>query len=158
MVALRPVRSALCAVLLLYAGLFFGGCVERKLLIRSEPPGGVVLLDNKVVGITPTSVPFTFYGTRRVEVRWDPYLESMSRFKTVEETRTLYPPWYQVFPLDFLTEFVWPFTVVDERVFQFALQPEPAQSPEQEERHLDQLLRRADSMRVNALRDDEEDP
>lgn len=44
------------------------GCVERSLLIRTDPPGAVVLLDAKKVGETPVEVPFVYGGTHEIVV------------------------------------------------------------------------------------------
>jgi len=50
--------------------LAFGaaGCVDRTLLIRSEPEGADVVLDAKYVGVTPVTVPFTYGGTHEIVV------------------------------------------------------------------------------------------
>ena len=40
------------------------GCVYRRLIVRSDPPGARVLIDGQEVGYTPTGIPFTYYGTR----------------------------------------------------------------------------------------------
>ncbi len=92
-----------------------GGCVERKLTIKSDPPGGKVWLDGEEVGETPVTVPFTYYGTRQVVVEKDLY-------RTVKITVPIGAPAYQIFPLDFFTEVVLPFKIVDQRVVQVGLE------------------------------------
>jgi hypothetical protein len=153
-VSSRLIATGLLVVLA--AGL--PACVERKILVRSEPPGGVVLLDNKVVGVTPITLPFTFYGARKVEVRWDPFLPpEVPPFERAEETRYLDPPWYQLFPLDFVFEHLWPFTITDERPFDFRLALRgDAEGPEAEQ-GVEGVLRRAESTRAEALSDDDEE-
>jgi len=161
------------SLLFLGIGLFLVGClvsclvscVERKLVIRSEPPGGVVVLDNKIIGVTPVTVPFTFYGCRQVEVRWDPFLAEMDPFPTAKEVRHLYPPWYQYVPLDFLVEILWPFTITDERFFDFDLYPRQeegakpsAGKSEGSVDPVDAVIRRAEATRARALVDKEEGP
>ena len=149
---------------LLFLGivLCIWGCVERKLVIRSNPPGAVVVLDNKIVGVTPLTVPFTFYGSRQVEVRWDPFLEELDPFPSAKEVRYIYPPWYQYVPLDFLAEILWPFTITDERFFDFDLYPDPAEGAEaptgKSVDPVDAVIRRAEATRARALVDDEEGP
>ncbi|MBN2490490.1 MAG: hypothetical protein JXQ29_06550 [Planctomycetes bacterium] len=148
----KPIAVALLIALL-------PGCVERKILVRSEPPGGVVLLDNKVVGVTPMTADFSFYGTRKVEVRWDPFLPpEVPPFVTAAETRCLYPPWYQLFPLDLVFEYVWPFTITDERVFDFQLALRGEVDAARADEQLEQVLKRAEATRLEALSEDEETP
>ena len=91
------------------------GCVERKLTIRSDPPGGKVWLDGVEVGETPVTVPFTFYGTREVVVEKDLY-------RTVKLVVPVGAPAYQIFPLDFFTEVVLPVNIVDQRVVHVGLE------------------------------------
>jgi hypothetical protein len=155
----RVVSSRLFAtsLLLLWAGVMHLGCVERKLLIRSDPPGGVALVDNRIVGVTPVTVPFTFYGARKVEVRWDTFLEDVPRFEPAEETRYVNPPWYQIFPIDFIFEFVWPFTISDERVFSFKLKRLAELDPDTADERESRIINRAETMRAKALRRDSEE-
>lgn len=108
-------RAALAAALLAVAAE--SGCVHRRVTIRSDPPGALVLLDGDEVGYTPVSVDFTYYGTREIMLIKDGY-----------ETLTLYqeipPPWYQVPPLDFISDNLLPFRVSDRREFSYRLQPQ----------------------------------
>ena len=153
--AMRGVRRLLLLALLIPLSVP-PGCVERKLLIRTEPPGAVVLLDNKVVGTSPLEESFTFYGARKVEARWDPFLSTTERFRTAGETRYLNAPWYQWFGLDLFFEFIWPFTITDERVFEFKLEPLEVEDDATTDLRMDTLIRRAESMRAKTLRDREE--
>ena len=41
------------------------GCVERRLTIRSNPPGALVYVDDYTIGVTPVSTSFIYYGTRK---------------------------------------------------------------------------------------------
>lgn len=159
----RSGRTRWIGQILLYLGigLFLVGCVERKLVIRSEPPGGVVVLDNKIVGVTPMTVPFTFYGSRQVEVRWDPFLVEIDPFPPAKEVRYIYPPWYQYVPLDFLVEILWPFTITDERFFDFDLHEVSKRSAGKSGTTgdpVDAVIRRAEATRARALVDEEEGP
>jgi hypothetical protein len=105
-------KPCLIAVLLVVLCI---GCVERKLTIKSDPPGGKVWLDGEEVGETPVSVPFTYYGTRQVVVEKDLY-------RTVKVVVPIGAPAYQIFPLDFFTELILPFKFVDQRVVQVGLE------------------------------------
>jgi PEGA domain len=87
------------------------GCVERKLLVRSDPPGARVYLDGRFRGTTGAgagelSVPFEFYGSRRLVLRAEGYVPHSGRVE-------LAPPWWQWFPLDLFVDVLWPGTVED---------------------------------------------
>jgi len=111
---MAPARAAtLLAAAALAAG---SGCVERRLFIRSDPPGARVFVDGEVRGEAPVRVPFMFYGTREVVVRAPRH----------EPARILYParaPWYEWPPFDFFSDLIVPFTIVDEHVIDFRLEP-----------------------------------
>ena len=102
------------------------GCVERKLLIRSDPEGAVVLLDEDRIGETPVEVPFVYYGTRRIAV-------SKKGHRPVFRTIELHPPWYQYFPLDFFFEVIFPFTMTDTQLVDLELRPHVPGSLTEEE-------------------------
>ena len=58
----HPIRCAtVLAVLVCLAAL---GCVQRRMTIRSNPPGALVYVDDYQVGTTPVSTDFGYYGTR----------------------------------------------------------------------------------------------
>ena len=107
-------RAALVAVLLA-AGLLTG-CVQRRMTIRSNPPGALVYVDDYQVGTTPVSTDFVYYGTRKIRLIKDGY-------ETLTVRQPFPVPWYQVFPLDFVTETVWPWEIRDERVVDLAMVP-----------------------------------
>ena len=48
------------------------GCVQRRLTIRSSPPGAVVYVGNQEIGTTPISHDFIYYGSREPQAgqRW----------------------------------------------------------------------------------------
>lgn len=107
-------RAALVAVLLA-AGLLTG-CVQRRMTIRSNPPGALVYVDDYQVGTTPVSTDFVYYGTRKIRLIKDGY-------ETLTVRQPFPVPWYQVFPLDFVAETVWPWEIRDERVVDLAMVP-----------------------------------
>ena len=49
------------------------GCVRRTLMVRTEPEGARVFLNDYEVGTSPVSVDFTWYGDYDVIVRKDGY-------------------------------------------------------------------------------------
>jgi hypothetical protein len=68
---LKPAGSVSRALRILAAAAvlpFGAGCVERTMLIRTEPPGAEVLVDARRVGRTPVEVPFTYGGTHEILV------------------------------------------------------------------------------------------
>ena len=90
------------------------GCVERYLNIRSDPPGATIYVNGAEVGEAPVQHPFVWYGTYDIQARRDGH-ESVRREHAVS------PPWYQVFPLDFFAELLWPFTLTDEHEIEVVL-------------------------------------
>lgn len=120
------------------AALLLSGCVERLVAVRSEPPGATVTIDQEKVGETPCEAPYTWYGKRELVVE-------LKGFRPVRETIVLNPPWWQFFPLDFLTDVLVPFTLRDRVEYSFTLQPAPVSADEIEE-----VRRRAAELREKA--------
>ncbi len=126
-------RIALFAVVLALTAL--GGCVERRMTVRTNPPGAQLYVDDYEIGTTPCSVDFTYYGTRKIRLVKDGY-------ETAVIKQPVPAPWYQYFPIDFVTENLVPGHIRDERVVTYQMQP-AAQIP------TDQLVSRADALRQN---------
>ncbi len=120
-----PHRPSRLILLVALVSLLCGtGCVRRRLTIRSNPPGARVFIDRQEIGVTPVSTAFTYYGTRTIELTKDGY-ESL----TVQQTFSA--PWYEITPLDFVSENLSPAEHRDERVVEFQLIPQqvlPAQT------------------------------
>lgn len=91
------------------------GCVFRRMTIRSDPPGALVFVDDEPVGYTPTSVDFTYYGTREIRLVKDGY-ETMTVLQDVPA------PWYQVPPIDFFADNLLPVQVTNRHEFFYALE------------------------------------
>src|SRR5262245_56446551 len=86
-------RSASAAALALCAAAS-GGCVERKMMIRSDPPGAAITLDGADTElVTPAEIPFDFGGTRAVML-------TAPGKKVLETTLSVEDPWFTYFPLD----------------------------------------------------------
>ena len=64
-------------------------------------------------------------------------------FRTEKVLRTISPPWYQLPPLDFFSETLWPWEVRDERIVDITLVPEQPLTGET-------LMARADNFRLQA--------
>lgn len=100
-----------------FACAMLSGCVQRRMTIRSNPPGALVYVDNYEIGRTPVSTDFIYYGTRRIRLEADGY-------QTYTAEQHFWPPWYEVPPLDFVSENLWPWEIRDERVVDFTLTPQ----------------------------------
>lgn len=109
---LRPLAVA-CATLAL---LCASGCVQRRITIRSNPPGALVYIDTYEIGKTPCSVGYIYYGTRQIKLVKDGY-------ETLTLMQWIPPPWYQIPPLDFVAENVVPAEIRDERTYTYQLVP-----------------------------------
>lgn len=141
--------ACLASGILLASVLALTGCVERKLVIRSEPEGALVYLDEEFRGVTPLEIPFTYYSDPQVEIRKAGF----------EPQRFLYEmraPFYQWVPLDLFFEVFFPFTIVDERKIDRTLRPaEPVLYAD--EATQEALLERAQQTR-EMLEDPDVDP
>ena len=115
------------------ASLCLQGCLHRRVTIDSDPPGAQVLLDGEDQGITPLAFDIDYYGTREITLVKDGF-----------ETRTIMQkirtPWYQIFPLDFITDNFLPFRMTNRHSFLYRMQPQ-VHVPEKD------LLNRANSLR-----------
>lgn len=120
--ALLHRRGWLLAVAILIAG---SGCVERRMVIITEPYGAIVYDEkNQPIGAGPVDKPFTYYGKYRFRIAKDGY-------ETVVVEQRVRAPWYELPGLDFFAENVIPWTIRDVRVFRYALPPAQIRSPEQ---------------------------
>ena len=123
----RWLRVALSSVALLVAATALTGCVERYLLVRSDPPGATVFVDGELAGNAPVAHPFTFYGRTEIVARHPGHLST----RTVETV------------LPVCAEYLGPWTLRDERVGDVTLSPAP--------RDLDSATRAAAADRARAL-------
>ncbi len=128
----RAVRA--CAVAATLLALAASGCVERRLIIRTNPPGAAVFVDdNEIPGLTPVAISPIYYGYRKIRLIKDGY-ETLTLIQSVPA------PWYEVPPLDFFSENLIPGKIRDQRTFDYQLYPQ-AVVPK------DELLGRAENLR-----------
>jgi hypothetical protein len=132
-------RRALFATALALAALSQTGCVERILAIQSDPPGAAAYLDGEKVGTTPCEVAYTWYGTRVLVLE-------LRGYSLVRKEIVLNPPWWQIVPIDFITDVVIPMTIRDRFSVTYTLDPAPV-SPEE----VDAVLERAEELRKRSL-------
>jgi hypothetical protein len=107
--------------------------------IRSNPPGAVAFVDDQEIGVTPVSTPFTYYATRKVQLFRDGY-------ETLTVKQPFPAPWYEIPPLDFFVENLWPFEIRDERILDFDLPPQQLVPNEQ-------VIERAEMLRSSTRAD-----
>lgn len=128
----------------LFIGLFVlggaTGCVERRMVIRTDPyPAAVnaIVYDekNQPIGGTPVDKPFTYYGKYRFRIVKDGY-------ETLDVEQRVRAPWYELPGLDFISENLIPWTIRDVRYFDYTLQPITVSSLDP-----DNLLREGELMR-----------
>jgi hypothetical protein len=105
------------------------------LAVRSEPPGAVVYLDGEKIGTSPCEIRYEWYGTRELAVE-------LAGHRLVREMVTLSPPWWQIFPLDFVTDVLIPVTIHDRVELDYRLEPVPVTRDEVQD-----VLRRAQELR-----------
>lgn len=92
------------------ASILLAGCVERELVVHTQPPGARVYVDGVDrgdAGAQGLAVPFEHYGTREVVVR-------LAGHEPARRMVELEAPWWQAFPLDLVTDVLWPGTIHDD--------------------------------------------
>ena len=114
----------------------FLGCVRRTLTITTEPPNALVFLNDQEVGRSAVTTDFIWYGDYDVIIRKEGY-------ETLKTHWDIKPPWYQLIPIDFIAEVLWPGHIHDVRQRHFVLQ-------EQQLPSADELLDRAAQARQRA--------
>jgi hypothetical protein len=134
---MHPNRRCLAALAFVVglASVLQTGCVRRRMTIRSNPPGALVYVDDQEIGVTPAATEFVYYGTRKIQIFADGY-------EPLTVKQPFPAPWYQIPPLDFFVENLWPWEIRDERAIQFDLQPQQLVPNEK-------LIERAESLRGN---------
>jgi hypothetical protein len=109
------------------------GCVQRRMTIRTNPPGALAYVDDYEIGTTPISTDFVYYGQRKIRLVKDGY-------ETLTVMQPVPPPWYQIPPLDFVTENLVAGEIRDQRTFSYQLTLQRVVPTEQ-------LLSRAENLR-----------
>ena len=86
------------------------------MFINSNPPGATVWINDREVGTTPVATHFPFYGTHEIRLAKDGY-------ETLTVQQPVRPPWYEIPPLDLVSENFVPGELRDTRSFSYNLQP-----------------------------------
>jgi PEGA domain-containing protein len=123
-----PITALLLALLVLMPG-----CLRRRMIIRSNPPGAMVYVDNQQIGPTPCPTDFIYYGTREIRLVKPGY-------ETLTVNQPIPAPWYEIPPLDFVSENLVPREIQDYRTLSYNMVPQVIVPTEQ-------LLDRAQQLR-----------
>lgn len=113
------------------------------MLIRSDPPGAVVVLNRGEFppGVTPLEVPFDHHGTFAVHLEKEGY-------RSLDTRAPVPTPWYGIPPFDFVAELLLPWTIRDHHEFRYVLEPRwEATSLEEAARGHEEILKRAEEFR-----------
>lgn len=125
-------RRAVYGVIVLLAG-GLAGCVERRFVIESDPPGALVQMNGQPLGATPVDGHFLFYGDYNFTLIKDGY-------QTQQVCQNISSPWYEYFPLDFFSENLYPGKIEDVRRFRYTMTP-------QVQPRTDDLINQAEQLR-----------
>jgi hypothetical protein len=131
------IRKRWIMALALGAAGLLSGCVERRYVIYTDPPGAIVIRNGQVLGPTPVDDYYIYYGTYHFTIFADGY-------ETLQVDQEICSPWYEYPGLDFISENLVPYPIVDRREFHFKL--EPRRVPDAE-----QLLNQAGNLRSRGL-------
>ena len=112
----------------------FSGCVTRTITIKTNPSNALVYVDNELVGESPVEIPFTYYGTRKITIE-----KKDDDGKLIRERKIAFEkikrPVYEMFPLDFFSENLWPFGIQDNHILNYDLvELKPLSRKEQQKR------------------------
>ena len=109
------------------------GCVERKMVITSEPSGVDVWVNEQWHGKTPYELPFKHYGVFSIKLEADGYYPMFVK-------EPVPAPLYQQPGLDLISEAAIPTTIKDNRNMHYILQKIEGPDP------VSNVLERADDM------------
>jgi hypothetical protein len=117
MTMLSPIRCDRWILAALMTLISLAGCVERRLIIDTDPPGAIVYDEkNQPIHASPVDKPFTYYGNYRFRFTKDGY-------ETLDVMQPVPAPWYEWPGLDFISENLIPWNIRDVRSYKYALQP-----------------------------------
>jgi hypothetical protein len=115
-------NKKLILVLVLTTSFVLTGCVERKLYVRTDPPGATLYFNGEERGQTPLSFDFEWYWWHKIRLEKEGY-------KPVEKKELIKAPPYMWIPLDFFVEIL-PFKVRDYHYLDYKLEKITKESQE----------------------------
>ncbi|HWG42067.1 MAG TPA: PEGA domain-containing protein [Gemmataceae bacterium] len=131
-----------CLAMLLTVSLT-AGCVERRFVVNSDPPGALVYHNGIYLGATPVDGYITFYGKQQFRLIKEGY-------QTLDVVQEYYPPWYEWPGIDFVTENINPFKVRDVRSLHYTMQPMQTVRPDDVRQQAEQLREQGRNIGVPA--------
>jgi hypothetical protein len=132
---------ALAAVAALAAALGSAGCVERSLLVVSDPPGARLTVNGVNQGVTPRVIRYVHDGRFDVRLEKEGYESVATEVTTRTRLDAVPGP-------DFIAENVWPGRIRRQTVAHLRMTPLKRDSYTKEE--VQALLRRAEAFRQKA--------
>jgi hypothetical protein len=109
-------------IMILFLVSTISGCVRRIVTIDSNPQGAEVYLGRKLIGKTPCTHEFLYYGTY--------YLELVKQgYANINTSIKLKGPFYQYFPFYVISELVIPWQITDKHNFNFKLEKGKSEKP-----------------------------
>lgn len=131
------VRLSLVVLVLL------GACVERRLFIKTDPPGALVRVNGRELGRSPAEWRFDHYGEVLVEAELD-------RHHAVQKVVELKAPLREWVLGGIFTDVLWPGTIHDDHEVLLKLERIKKRSEAQVRREIAGLQRRALKLRNEA--------
>ncbi len=108
-------RRQACAGLLLLTIAFASGCVQRKMVISTDPPGAVVTVNQTWRMKTPCTLPFKHYGTYDIQIEKDGYYPLNAK-------EPIAAPFHQQPGVDVVTDVLLPARIKDVRKLHYKLE------------------------------------
>jgi PEGA domain len=133
-------KRNVCLAALLTVSLT-AGCVERRYIINSDPPGALVYHNGIYLGATPTDGYLVYYGKQKFTLVKEGY-------ETLEVVQEYPPPWYEWPGVDFISENIWPFKVRDVRCIRYVMQPLQTVRPDEVRQRAEDLRSRGQTIGV----------
>jgi hypothetical protein len=97
-------------------GFALAGCVERRFVVYTDPPGAMVLRNGVPLTASPADDFYEYYGKYHFTIIAEGY-------ETLQVDQKINAPWYEYPPLDFISENMIPWKILDRREFSYHLQP-----------------------------------
>ncbi len=136
----RMYRMACCGPLAVVALAALPGCLERTIVVTSEPEGAIVYVNDQEIGRTPVETDFKYFGVYEVRLNLEGY-------DPIVTSRKAATPFYEVPPLDLAAEAV-PAKLPTRIAWHFVMTPLASQMPGADKAALrDSLLGRAGELR-----------
>jgi hypothetical protein len=116
----------------LIIAFFLTGCVERRFVVTTDPPGALVMRNNAPIGFAPADDHFVYYGNYHFTLIKDGY-------ETQQIDQKIPAPWYEYPPFDFFAENLLPWHIIDVRRFHYQMQPRQVPNADEMLNHAQEL-------------------